>query len=228
MTETPEEITAQPTEEVQPAEAAVEQKKNMFTDDDVEKILKGRMKQKDRQIEDLQRKFQELEQKVSQGTATQSEQLQLQASKNQANQTAQQVLDPDLIMQAADQRRREVEFNNKLDDAMEKDPEFKKLASERNELGVPPQFMGQMLDIDNAPAVLKHLLKNKKDNKLMFAAAEEGRKSFLEFIYGVSEKLESSASKPAPNPYTPAPTLSDSGDSSQEFDLEEYVKNKRV
>lgn len=137
----------------------------------------------------------------------------------------------EMIPMIVERKRQADEFNKKIEDAMKQDEEFKKLATETG-FKVPPEVLMNMQHLDNAPAVIKHLMKNKKANVLMLAELDEAAMAnsivpLIKFVNNVSDQLESVSSKPQRSSFSPAPDLSDAGDSGQDFDISAYVSSKR-
>lgn len=200
---------------------------SMYSNEEVEKIIQARLKQErsnhEKREAEYSARIADLEKKVNAGTATTDEKIQHQQAKNTEEQAQASGIPPEAIPFIVEQQRKNVEFQQKMSDAIEKDQEFKKLSETGN--AIPGFAISEMMHLDNAPAVIKHLLKDKKDHKLMEATIESGSKSdFIRFVNDLSSRLESK--KPHPSPYTPAPDVSDIGDSDQDFDIKGYIDSK--
>lgn len=173
---------------------------------------------------ELKNRIMELEKKEKAGTITQNEQGEYQNIKKTANQSMDQGVPRELIPGLIARENQKTQFVQNVGDALDKDQEFKKLWSTGNPIHA--SVLEAMHHLDNAPAVLKHLLKDKKDHRLMELSAEEGLTSFTKFINDLSTKLEANnQSKPHPSSYSPAPPLTNIGESDQDFDIEDYIKN---
>lgn len=145
----------------------------------------------------------------------------------------------------------EHEFNKKLSEAAEKDPEFKKLAGDTNtpQAGLPihPDLKPEFMHLNNAPAVMKHLMKNEKDHAVLQSMmpplyntqlmTPEQKQQYsmmhmtahtqrLKFFNELSNKLEDNQQQPQPSEYEPDPDFSSQGSGSQDFDLDNYVKTR--
>jgi len=208
-----------------------------YTQEEVDKILKDRLYQKEmenkRKNEKTMKRLEELEAKEKAGTATNSERMELSAGKTAQANAQQAGIPPEAIPYITDEKMAAQQYRDKLMKAADNDPEFKKLASDDKSLRMvshDQQFF--IRDLENAPAVLKKLLTDKKENNLMQAKFQEaiahGKPSIMvEYINNLSEKLEKSAIKPRASSYTPDADIGDFGDSSQDFDLKKYVSNYR-
>ncbi len=113
-----------------------------------------------------------------------------------------------------------------LDNAIKEDKEFAELAKTGN--SIPGELRFQTLYLDNAPAVLKHLLKSKKDHAYVMAAAEQNKAELIKALNYISDKVEEQIekNKPHPSQFEPAPSLVDSGEGGEDFNLEDYAKKK--
>ena len=126
----------------------------------------------------------------------------------------------------AEQKKKADEFNSKLQEAVEEDSEFKKLVDTGNP--VPAHVLFLMQHLDNSPALAKHLLKDKKDHRLMEAADKAGEYQLVKFLNDLSDKIEKTSTKPGASKFKSAPDLTDVGEAGEDFDLHDYIKNKRV
>ena len=133
---------------------------------------------------------------------------------------------PYVLAEQEKQLKKQFEFTKKIDDAADKDDEFKKLL-ENAPFPIPKEIVPSMQHLDNAAAVAKHLLKDGKDNAAMMAAANESGYTLIRFLNELSNKLDAKASKPEVSKFKPAVNLADVGDADQDWDMAEYVKGVR-
>jgi hypothetical protein len=134
----------------------------------------------------------------------------------------------EMIDELATRRQKAMDLGNKINEAKEKDPEFAKLSEKSAHGGaIPPYAQASMTHLPNAVAVMKHLLKDPRDYKVVELFMKEGdEKGFVQFVNGLSEKLEKTSSKPAPSNYAVIPDMSDAGESAQDFDEASYIRDK--
>ena len=136
------------------------------------------------------------------------------------------------LMQA--QAEREQGFVEKLKAASEKDKEFEALLMDGKGKVVPDIAAQATMHLgDAAPAVIKQLLKDGKSNGEMMALLDDmqmgmaKRSDLVRFMNNLSDKIESSVSKPhAPN-FEPPADLSDIGDTGQDYDVSDLVSSHR-
>ncbi len=178
--------------------------------------------EKDAVIHDMQAKMEELTKKISTGNATQQE-VQQHSQMNQIQNTP--GMPPEQIaaiqQQAIDQQKiadRHKSFHDKLTDAQKKDPEFKQLIDAQHTPGnphIPSTAWSAFEHLDNAPAVIKQLLKSKKDYALLTASST--KQEAVKFINELSDRLENNQPTPHPSHFEPDPDISDVGDSQQPY-----------
>lgn len=213
-------------------DAVAENDSQMFSKEDANKLAQQMVNerlQRERNLfskkeAELNARIKELENKKEAGTATPAEQVEHATGRAAQAQAIQQGISPEQIPQLVEKEMSRANFKQKIDDAMLKDEEFKKLAQTGN--GIPGEALEQMIHLDNAPSVIKHLLKDKKDYRLMQLAAAEGIYKFTSFVNDLSTRLESTSTKPKPSPYSPIPDLTDIGESDQDWDVENYIKGR--
>lgn len=124
-------------------------------------------------------------------------------------------------------------FRETMKEAVTQDKEFAELVQKEG-AAIPPEvltLMSQDDDIKNAPAVIKHLLVNKRSQKLMqdklIGAIQRGDLSdFREYLYKVSDEVEAKSPKAQPSEFDPPPDFSDVGQSGDDFDSENYIASK--
>lgn len=218
-----------------------EDEHNSIVQEKIKERLKNQQKESSRRDEEskaevkkLQERIKELESKEKSGTASTAEQLELQEGKNAESEAQANSIPAELLPAIVQKKMKSVEFQQKIDAALEKDEEFKKLVNKGNPYEVVPQQMQQFIEhLDNAPAVLKHLFKDPKENALMRSKyADAYRKDedsiMIEYFNNLSTKIEQGSTRPRPSSFTPNPDISDVGDSAQDFDSRDYVKNSRI
>lgn len=212
-------------------------KEKSFSESDVEKIIQERLKNKEmehkRKMEDAKSRIAELEGKVNSGTATHAEQMELNKGKTSAANAVNAGVPPEAIPYIMDEQMANEKFKQKISSAADTDPQFKQLLQQPgSERLVHEDQRFFLRDLENAPAVLKKLMTDKRENNMMQAKFQEmiaHRKPsiMVDYINQLSEKLEKSAVKPRASSFSPAPDISDFGDSSQDFDIKSYVKTHR-
>jgi hypothetical protein len=227
---------------VEEKSAEISQSKE-FTVDDVEKIkreneeLAKRLANKDiehsRKTEGLKKRIEELEKKEKAGTATHEESMELSAGRQAASEASKNNLSPQEVEFVVQDRMKKKEFSENLKKAEDSDPAFKAMLNDpKNQGKFNDDHAYAMRDLPNAPAVIKKLLSDPREMALMQAKYQDaltmGSSSmFVEYMNKLSEKIEQSTSRPRASSYTPAPDISDFGDSSQDFDLGNYVSSHR-
>lgn len=111
------------------------------------------------------------------------------------------------------------DFQAKLAEAAEKDPEFAKLIGDetRPQTGNPihPSRLGMFAHLPNAAAVIKHLKKNNKDYAVLDSSATNHEA--IKFLNEISDKLENNPNTPRPSEFEPEPDLSDVGTADQSY-----------
>lgn len=198
-----------------------------FTHSDMERAIKARLQQKDKslaiseaQVREVKEKIAELEAKINSGTATPQ-----QAAQYQQTQSVQMPpVQPGQPQQSTQPEAPDVtiakhEFNKKLMEAAEKDPEFKKLigVDGHNQTGnfIHPTMLPAFHHLDNAAAVIKHLKTNNKDYALVDATRTHYE--LKKALNDISDKLEQNSNAPHPSEYEPEPSLSDTGTADQPY-----------
>ena len=212
----------------------------MYTEDDVQRMMKDRLaREESRRKEELSRKEEEaaslkkqledLEKKMQQGTATNAEIDKLQAAKGTATQGVQAGYSPEEMQSIVDFELKKKDLTGKLQEAIQKDPEFKKLY-EQNGKNIPTNLIMGTSYLPNAVAVVKHLMKDKKSLELYAAAAAnahyDNAVSAMQILNNFSDRLADNHEKPHPSMYEPAPQLADASDEDQNFDESTYIKSK--
>ncbi len=221
------------------ASAAVEsQEEKRYTSQEVSEMMEKRLKNKqeehERKMGELKSRVKELESKEKAGTASLSEQLELSKGQEVAAkvQNPNAGIDPSFVPYIVKQEMEKEKFNQKLRGALDKDEEFKKLASAPDaDQRVGQEAMDYTMPYDNAPAMLKYLLKDRRESELLnskLAVANDRRDPSIvvEYLNNLSRQLDKSATAPRPSSYVPDPDLSDMGNTGQDFNLEDYVKSK--
>ena len=209
----------------------------MFTEEEVKKMIDERLKNKEmehrRKTDAVMKRIAELENKEKEGTATPEERTELSAGKGAAAQAQNQGIHPDAIPYIVEEEMSKKKYAQGLMDAAEKDPQLKTALQDKNSRNLVNSDQEYFLkDLPNAAAVLKTLLTNKKENNLMQAKFQEmiyekKPSIMVQYINDLSDKLEKSATSPRAPSYMPDANLSDFGDSAQDFNLEDHVKNHR-
>lgn len=201
-----------------------------FTHSDMERAIKARLQQKDKReavseakVREIQDELAALKAQITAGTPTpqqaaQSQQTQsVQMPPSQQGQTQQQSIQPE----SPDVTIAKHEFNKKLMEAAEKDPEFKKLIGDESagtgQTGnfIPPQILPAFHHLSNAAAVIKHLKTNAKDHALV--ASTTTPYELKKALNDISDKLEQNSNAPHPSDYEPEPSLSDTGTADQPY-----------
>lgn len=209
-----------------------EKKPIVYSDEEVQEIMKKRVAQErkssERAAEQERQKFEakiaELEKKVNAGTASMDEQAQHQKAKNTIEEGQQQGLSPEQLQYQVQEQMKMQTLDQKFTEAKSKDPEFAKLWDEGNQIN--SAIFPAMAHLDKPEMVLKHLLKDKKAHNMMQLAASGGLRDFTQFIDDLEDKLmANSQNTPRPPNYPKIPDFSNAGDTDQDFDLEDYVKN---
>jgi len=210
----------------------------MFTEEEVNKMINDRLRNKEMEYkrkteEAVRKRVAELEKKERSGTATPEERTELSAGKSAEAQAQTQGIHPDAIPYIIEEEMSKKKYAQSVIDAAEKDPQFKTLLQDKNSRVLVNSDQEYFLkDLPNSAAVLKTLLSNKKENNLMQAKFQEmihkrEPSIMVQYINDLSDKLEKSSTSPRAPSYTPDANLSDFGESSQDFDLKNYVKNHR-
>lgn len=218
--------------------------KEMFTNDEVEEIVRRR---RDRDAENLRNQIEEnkklkgqleeLESKLQKGTASTEEIQQLQTAKETATKGQQQGYTPDQVQGMVQMAMEQKELENKILDAYQKDPEFKKLADSNKELtnknapnGLYEPEILAMSYLPNAVAVAKHLMKDPKAMSVFKTALANANfdrgVSAMMVLNDFSDRLGSKQELAHPSAYEPAAQLPEASDETQAFDLKNYINSK--
>jgi chromosome segregation ATPase len=214
----------------QPAMETPQPKVEMFTRDEVEEMMKARVaktandaRQQREENENLKKRLEELQRKQDSGTATTEERSQLQTAKTAEIQAHQQGYTREEAEQYAMHKMDVADLDKKLTDAREKDPEFKDLLEKGNKLY--EEEVKLTAGIPNAPAVVKQLLKDRRDLNLYRAYISSGNLTdVISFLNDMSRKLESTEQKPHPSGYEPSPVLAES--SGDQEDTSDYIGSR--
>lgn len=225
---------------------AQEQKQNQFSKEDIEKSFQVRLgKEKEKRAEmekqnnDLLKRLGELEKRVESGKATQDENLQYQSGIQAVGQ-AQQMQDSGMVsreqsIQIAKQliyeqneQLKMQKLGQKLKDASAKDPEFMSLA-QANPDAIRDEQLSMMTDYENAPAMIKKLLKDPNELKVLHLATLNAQSdsgvALQTYLNKLSNDIEATSQRPSPNPYSPHVPMHDVGEH-EDFDVSEYLNNK--
>lgn len=210
--------------------------------DDAENIIKIRIRQEREASEKrealLKAEKEELRAQLEQMKARNAEQQNSMASNPQtkaARSPTSDELDAE-VEKRMEERMQQKEFEAKRSDmqgrvhkAMDEDAEFKKLAmGEGTTHKIPEAAVYEMGHLKNAPAVLKHLLKDPKDYSEFDSIMRAGTlPEFVKFVNNMSDKVDGIISKPKASDYKPAPYLVNSDDSGDDWDTAAYIKSKR-
>lgn len=215
-----------------------------FSKEDLEKSFQIRLRKEraareavERENKEFKARLEELQSKVEGGNANQAETREYYTA-NKTQQDANQAQQAGMMSkdQADKYIQHTMNMNNMINqvkEASEKDEEFKNLIASNNttqKLSDPEcAFIAGLPGIKNKAALIKHLLKNEKDNHIFkIAGSNYDRDNGAEaakFLYGLSEDLENNVSKPHPTSFRPVPNLQDVG-SSDEFDVDDYINSK--
>lgn len=209
----------------------------MFTEEEVNKMINDRLRNKEmehkRKTDAVMKRVADLEKKEKAGTATVEERTELSTGKSAEAQAQTQGIHPDAIPYIIEEEMSKKKYAQSILDSAEKDPQLQAaLKSPNSNVLVNSDQSYFLKDLPNAAAVLKTLLINKKENNLMQAKFQEmihkrEPSIMVQYINDLSDKLEKSSTSPRAPSYTPDANLSDFGESSQDFDLKNYVKNHR-
>lgn len=215
-----------------------------FSKEELENSFQIRLKREremreatEKQNAEYKARLADLEKKVNANKANQSESQEYYASNKAQGDAAQAQQAGTMTKEQADQYiHHTMNMNNMISqvkDATEKDPEFKDLVASNSttqKLTDPEcAFIAGLPGIKNKAAIIKHLLKDEKDNHIFKINgsnyANDNGASLAKFVYSLNEDLESNLSKPGPSPFRSVPNLQDSG-KSDDSDIEEYMNNK--
>lgn len=205
-------------------------KEEMFSKKEMEEMIKARVAKsaetsrlQREENDNLRKKLEILERKQEAGTATTDERSQLHTARTAETQASQQGYTREQAEAFALHQMDIAELDKNLTAARDKDPEFKELVEKGNRLH--PEEVKLTAGLPNAPAVVKQLLKDRRDLNLYRAYIAEGNlRDVTSFLNDMSRKLESTEQKPHPSGYEPSPVLSESGGDQE--DTSEYISNK--
>lgn len=215
-----------------------------FSKEDLEKSYQIRLSKEraareavEKENKEMKARLEELHKKVESGQANQSETHEY-YSANKTQQDAVHAQQSGMMSKEEADRyiNHTINRNNMIQqvkDASEKDSEFKDLISANSQTQrlTDPEcaFIADLPGIKNKAALIKHLLKNEKDNHIFKIAGSNYHKDngaeAAKFLYGLSEELENNISKPHPSSFRPVPNLQDVG-KADEFDVDEYINSK--
>jgi len=215
-----------------------------FSKEDLENSFQSRLRKEraarealEKENKEFKARLEELQSKVSSGNANQSETSEYYTA-NKTNREAEQAQQAGMMNKEQADRYITHTMNmnnmiNQVKEAAEKDSEFKDLISENSttkKLSDPEcAFIANLPGIKNKAALIKHLLKNEKDNHILKIAGSNYDKDngaeAAKFLYGLSEDLENNVSKPHPTSFRPVPNLQDVG-KSDDFDVDDYINSK--
>jgi len=212
-----------------------------YSEEEFNAVMKDRLAKKDmeskrrmeEQREFLEKRIRELESKEKKGTATTAERIELSAGSTAEAKAHNQGIPPEQIPYIVEDEMTKRKYAQKVLEGTKTDPELQAAINDRNaRVLVNPDQQYFLKDSPNAVAMLKCLLIDRPENNMMQAKWQEmihrGEPSiFVEYMNNLSKKLLKSENSPRAPSYTPDANLSDFGDSSQNFELSEYVKNHR-
>lgn len=200
----------------------------IFTEDETNELIKKRTereRENSRLLHDensrLKKRLEDLESKMQKGTASDDDMVQLQTAKQASAQAQAENYTPDQVRHIVDYAMQQKELGGKLEEARDKDPEFAKLLKDGNKLF--QEEVNEMAYLPNAPAVVKHLMKDQKSLLALRAAWREGRSSVMMVLNNLSDRLADNQEKPVPSQFKPAEQLSDSSDEDQNFNEKDYI-----
>jgi hypothetical protein len=218
--------------------------REMYTNDEVEEMVRRR-RERDaenlkKQIEEnnkLKSKLEELESKLQKGTASTDEMAQLQTAKDTAMQGQQQGMSPEEVQARVNQALEQKQFETKIKEAYDKDPEFKKLVDNNkvlNEKNAPNGLYEHdiltMSYLPNSVAVAKQLMKDPKAMMVFKTAMArmpiDGGVSAMMVLNDYSDRLGATQETAHASSYEPAKELPETGDESQSFDLTAHINSK--
>lgn len=224
----------------------IEQQKSpkVFTQDEVEQLIRDRTEKervnsrlKNEENEKLKKQLEELESKMQKGTASTEEMQQLETAKQTAAQGQMQGYTPEQVQTMVQAGIEQEKLGNKIQDAYQKDPEFKKLVDNNKSLtekhapnGLYEPEVVAMAHLPNAVAVAKLLMKDPKSmavfKKAVSNVSYDGGVSAMMVLNNFSDRLSDQQEVAHPSTYEPAAELSDNSDESQSFDLKNYIDSK--
>ncbi len=222
------------TETIVTPEAAPVTNKKMIPEDDVAKMIQERTAREREQTrlkheenERLKKQLQDLQARMEKGNATPEDMGKLQAAKDAATEGMQQGMTQQQLEQLVESRMQIETLSKKLEDARQKDPEFAKLL-ETNAQNLYAEEVAGTAYLDNAPAVIKYLLKDKKSLALYRRALETDRSGVQAMLVlnNLSDLVADKAERPKSSEYEPTPELSDTSNTDQSFDVSKYISSK--
>lgn len=218
-----------------------------FSNNDVEKIVRTRLEKErekrtsiEKEKEELKKRVEELQKKVDSGKANQSESMEYQqtltAEGKAQDQVSSGMIAPEQLPGIITQYINETKASDKIQEAVKEDPEFAELCEKNKNAQnyndkITTDEIGFLVEIgiQNVPAVLKHLLKNDIDRKILKLAQgninRDNGMSLTEFVKKLSNDIDSTTKRPSPSPYYPAKNVSDIG-RGDDFDVSSYISDK--
>ena len=216
----------------------------MFTKSEVEEMMRRRrerdaenLKKQIQENNELKSRLEELESKLQKGTASTEEMSQLQTAKDTAVQGQQQGLSPEEIQARVNFELQKKDFETKIKEAYDKDPEFKKLVDNNKTLnqknapnGLNEEDVLTLSYLPNSVAVAKHLMKDPKSMMVFKTAMArsqfDGGISVMMVLNDYSDRLGAQQETAHASSYEPATPLPETGDESQSFDILNHINSK--
>ena len=199
------------------------------------KVERQKTEAEAKRAEGLAKQLNELQKKFDSGRATSEESSEYVSANNIENQARSQGIPPEALPAIIEEHLKIQKLDQSLTSAREKDPELNALVMNPDSPNkVSPEEFMLLKHLDNAPAVLKHLLKDPPDLQTFKAAQRawgngeigngDGGVAFMTFINNLSRQLDSTAKYPHPPSYTPSVSLDDVG-APDSFNLESYIQD---
>lgn len=213
----------------------IEQKNpKMFSQDEVEQLIRDRTEKervnsrlKNEENEKLKRQLEDYEAKLQKGTASADEMQQLDTAKQAAAQGQQQGYTAEQVQSFVSMAMEQKQLETKLQDAYEKDPEFKKLVEENKKTGaLSGDEVLATAYLPNSVAVVKHIMKDPKSLAVYKTAQMRSPTEVMMVLNNFSDRLSDKQEVAHASTYEPAAPLSDASDESQAFDLKNYINSK--
>lgn len=204
-----------------------------FTQAEVEEAIKKRVEAANRLREEERRaheeKMKEMERKMlemQQKNKQESGEPAASAAANNASNDAyyDNMISQDELPQILAMEQKKQELQKKLNQAEQEDPEFAELVKKGNP--IPGPIVSAVGELDNGPALLKHLLKDKRDHQLMMAAAQSTPYEWQKFLIDLTDKVDANIKKPHASEYEEVPDMRHMGETGDDFDMQSYVKKK--
>lgn len=210
------------------AEEAAEAEKR-WNKDEVQRIVNARLASVQRGKEELKRENEQLrEQLARNGSGAPAA-----AAASGDQQTR---MTPEQAEKYYEAKQKLKKFDEQIMEAEKQDKEFAELVQKHT---IPPeilnpilQFLGTDESITNGPAVIKHLLKDKRANRLTIdkaqaAFASQDASILRSFLYDISDKVEKNTPKAKSSDFEPPADFSDVGESGSELDeMSDYISSK--